>query len=213
MPHAQETFMSKAINIAKFTFAFVVIAGSVSLIIGSLMGGGFSSRYNELKGINDDPRSIFVQAILIESENIVAEPIDFPEHGTQLTNSAFNDLLEEAGRLRAGDSALIRTPSMLVQHSETGSVSVTLGDQSFDAAVSPSVIDTKHGPVLRVAIEIRRTDTDSAATPREMVFATAYTAAPGSAMVLDLAGLGLPGTRSVLALHTTLIDPTPVASN
>lgn len=203
--------MSKAINIAKFTLALVIIAGGFSIIIGSLMGGGYSRSYDELKGINKDPRSVLVQAVLIETDTV--EPVALPAPGAQLTDTDFAGLITEAGNLRSSGVARIRTPAMLVQHAETGSISVILGDRTFDASVSPSVIDTKHGPVLRVAIQIQRADTDSSAAPRELSFATAYTAAPGSAMVLDLADLGLEGSRAVLALRTTLIDPTPVSSN
>jgi len=206
--------MSKVITIAKLTLAFVVIAGGFSLIIGSLMGGGFSRSYDELKGINTDPRSILVHAVLIETDDITSSPVAFPDHGSHMTNAAFTDLLTKIEGLRAkADFPRVRTPSMLVQHAETGSITVKLGERVFDAAVSPSVIDTKHGPVLRVAIQIQRTDTDSAETHRELTFATAYTAAPGSAMVLDLADLGLRGSRAVLALRTTLTDPTPAESN
>ena len=205
--------MSKAINIAKLTLAFVVIAGGLSIIIGSLMGGGSSRGYDKLQGINNDPRSIFVQSVLIETDAITAQLAALPSPGTELTNKDFADLLSIGDRLRDTEGARIRTPALLVQHRETGIVTVKLGDRSFDAEISPSVIDTKHGPVLRVAIRIRSTDTDSAATPRELTFSTAYTAAPGNAVVLDLADLGLPGTRAVLALRTTLIDPTPSAAN
>jgi len=205
--------MSKAITLAKFTLAFVIIVGGFSLIIGSLMGGGSSRSYDALKGINTDPRSIFVQAVLIETDTNTAQLAALPEPGVQLNDAAFADLLAGVDRLRAAEGTRIQTPALLVQHAETGSITVKLGDRTFDAAISPSVIDTKHGPVLRVAIQIQRTDTDSTATPRELTFATAYTAAPGTALVLDLADLGLPGTRAVLALRTTLIDPTPKAAN
>jgi len=206
--------MSKAINLAKLTLAFVIIAAGFSFILGSLMGGGVSRSYDALKGLNTDPRSILVQAVLIEADDINAQPAALlPAPGSQLTEAAFNVLFTDADRLRDTGDARIRTPALLVQHAETGSIFVKLGDRSFDAAVSPSVIDTKHGPVLRVAIQIQRMDTDSAATPRELTFATAYTATPGNTVVLDLADLGLPGTRALLALRTTLIDPTPVAAN
>ncbi len=206
--------MSKAITLAKFTLAFVIIAGGFSLIIGSLMGGGMSSRsYDKLKGINTDTRSIFVQAVLIETNANKVQPAALPVPGAQLTDAGFADLLTQADRLRGTEGTRIHTPALLVQHAETGSITIKLGDRAFDAVISPSVIDTKHGPVLRVAIQVQRTDTDSGATPRELTFATAYTAAPGNTVVLDLADLGLPGTRAVLALRTTLIDPTPKAAN
>ncbi len=204
--------MSKAISIAKFTLAFVVIAAGFSFIIGSLMGGGLSKRYDEMKGVNDDPRSILVQAVLIETES-VARPTFLPAPGAQLSDTAFSGLVSEAQGLRAAGNAQVRTPAMLVQHAESGSVSIKLGDRTFEAAVSPRVIDTKTGPVLRVALQIRRVDADSSATPRELGFTTAYTSAPGGAVVLDLAGMGLPEIRAVLALRTTLIDPTPTDAN
>lgn len=205
--------MSKAISIAKFTLAFVVIAGGFSLIIGTLMGGGFSRSYDELKGINTDPRSILVQAVFIEIDASTAQPATLPTPGALLTDAGFTELIAEVDRLRASEGARIRTPSMLVQHAETGSLTLKLDERAFDAVVSPSVIETKHGPVLRVAIQIQRTDTDSSASSRALTFATAYTAAPGSAVVLDLADLGLPGTRALLAMRTTLIDPTPTPAN
>jgi len=204
--------MSKAVNIAKITLAFVVIAAGFAFIFGTLMGGGSSRGYDALKGINTDPRSIFVQVILIETDAITVQPA-LPKPGDQLSNADFATLVEETDRLRAVENTSVRTPAMLVQHAETGSITIKLGDHVFDAAISPSVIDTKHGSVLRIAIQIQRTDTDSSATPRELTFATAYTAAPGSTAVLDLAGLGLPGARAVLALRTTLIDPTPTETN
>lgn len=205
--------MSKAINIAKFTLAFVIIAVGFSIIIGSLMGGGSSRSYSDLKSINKDPRSILVQAILIETDANTAQPIAIPAPGTQLTDSAFAILFADVDSLRTAVDARVRTPALLVQHAETGSITIKLGDRIFDAALSPSVIDTKKGPVLRVAVQIQRMDSDSSATPRELTFATAYTAAPGSAVVLDLADLGLSGSRSVIALRTTLIDPTPTDTN
>lgn len=209
--------MARLITLAKGTAAFLIVAVGGSIIFGILMGGGFSRSYDELKGLNTDPRSILVQGVLIEVDSAAAQPAAqpaaLPAPGSALTDAAFNGLLAEADRLRAGGAARVRTPAMLVQHAETGSITVKLGDRTFDAAVSPSVIDTKHGPVLRVAIHIQRIDTDSADTPRELTFATAYTAAPGGAVVLDLADLGLPGTRAVLALRTTMSDPTPRASN
>jgi len=204
--------MSKAINLAKLTLAFVIIAGGFSLIVGSLMGGGVSSSYDKMRGINTDPRSILVQAVLVETGADMPQPA-LPAPGARLTDAAFNRLLSEVDELRAAGDARVRTPAVLVQHAESGSISVKLGDRTFDADFSPSVIDTKHGPVLRVALQIRRSDTDSSQTPRELHFATAYTAAPGGTMVLDLADLGLAGTRAVLALRTTLSDPTPLASN
>jgi hypothetical protein len=205
--------MARLITLAKGTAAFLIVAVGGSFIIGSLMGGGFSRSYDELKGLNTDPRSVLVQGVLIEVDSAAAQPAALPAPGSALTDAAFNGLLAEADRLRAGGAARVRTPAVLVQHAETGSITVKLGDRTFDAAISPSVIDTKHGPVLRVAIHIQRIDTDSADTPRELTFATAYTAAPGGAVVLDLAELGLPGTRAVLALRTTMSDPTPRASN
>ncbi len=205
--------MSKAATIAKLTLAFVVIAAGFSFIIGSLMGGGYSRAYDELKGINSDPRSILVQAVLIETDAGAATPAALPLPGERLTGTAFTELLTEAHALGTNEGARVPTPALLVQHAETGSLSLKLGDRTFDAAVSPSVIDTKHGPVLRVAIEIQRTDTGSDATPRSLSFATAYTAAPGGAVVLDLADLGLAGSHAMLALRTTLCDPTPAEAN
>ncbi len=205
--------MSKVTNLAKFTLAFVIIVGGFSFIIGSLMGGGFSRGYDEIKGINNDPRSIMVQAVLIETDSNNAQPGALPSPGTHLSDAEFTGLLTEADRLRVTGAARVRTPAMLVQHAETGSISIKLGDRTFDAAVSPSVIDTKRGAVLRVAIQIQCIDADSAATPRELTFTTAYTTAPGGTVVLDLADLGLPGTRAVIALRTALSDPTPAASN
>ncbi|MDF1808791.1 MAG: hypothetical protein P1U42_03755 [Phycisphaerales bacterium] len=205
--------MSKAITIAKFTLVFVVIAGGFALIFGTLMGGGLSRSYDELKGINNDPRSIFVQSILIETDTNDEQLVALPALSTQMSGTEFSKLFDEVSRARSGNGAHIRTPALLVQHSETGSISVKLGDHTFNTAVSPSVIDTKHGPVLRVAIQVQRSDLDSATTTQELAFETAYTAAPGSAILLDLADLGLAGTHAVLALRTTLVDPTPTSSN
>lgn len=204
--------MSKAVNIAKFTLAFLVIAAGFAFIFGTLMGGGSSRGYDTLKGINTDPRSIFVQTILIETDTFTAQPA-LPKPGDQMSDADFASLLASADRLRAIENTSVRTPAMLVQHAETGSITIKLGDRVFDTAISPSVIETKHGSVLRIAIQIQRTDTDSSATPRELTFATAYTAAPGSTVVLDLAGLGLPGSRAMLALRTTLHDPTPTETD
>jgi hypothetical protein len=204
--------MARLITIAKGMTAFLIVAVGGSFIIGSLMGGGLSRGYDELKGVNNDPRSVLVQAVLVETDG-PAGPAGLPAPGQVLDQAAFNALLTDADALRAGDAARVRTPAMLVQHRESGTISVKLGNRAFDAAVSPSVIDTKHGPVLRVALHIERSDTDSSDTARTLAFATAYTAAPGGAVVLDLADLGAPGTRAVLAIRTTLIDPTPQASN
>jgi hypothetical protein len=205
--------MSKVINIAKFTFAFVVIAGGFSIIIGSLMGGGASRSYDKMRGVNSDPRSVLVQAVLIETDAQGVASIELPAAGAQLSDAAFAELLSDAGNLRDSGEARVRTPAILVQHEESGGVTVKLGDRVFNADISPSVIDTKHGPVLRVALQINRIDSDSSATPRELSFATAYTTAPGSTVVLDLAGLGLDESRAVLALRTSLSDPTPRQNN
>ncbi len=202
--------MSKAIPLAKFTLAFVIIAGGFSFIVGSLMGGGsFSRSYDAAKGINNDPRSILVQSVLIETEPGTMQPAALPMPGESMNDNAFRELMTEADSLRTNNAAHVRTPTMLVQHAESGQISIKLGDRTFDAAVSPSVIEIKDKYVLRVAIEIRRNETDSSDTPRELVFTTAYTTAPGGAIVMDLADLGVPGSRAILAIRTSLINPKP----
>lgn len=209
--------MACLVTIAKGMAAFLIVAVGGSFIIGSLMGGGFSKGYDELKGVNNDPRSVLVQAVLIEADGPIpsTSPFDagLPAPGETLDQAAFNELLSTADALRTGDAASVRTPAMLVQHRESGTISIKVGARVFDASISPSVLDTKTGPVLRVALHISRTDADSSDTSRTLSFTTAYTAAPGGAVVLDLADLGEPGTRAVLAIRTTLIDPTPRASN
>jgi len=206
--------MSKAINLAKLTLAFLIIAGGFSIIVGSLMGGGSSrSSYDKARVINKDPRSILVQAVFVETDSNGADFSSLPAPGAALTDSAFNSFMSDAEEFRAAGEARVRTPALLIQHAESGSISVSLGDRSFDADISPSVIDTKHGPVLRVALQIHRVDIDSSNTTQGLRFSTAYTSAQGGAVVLDLAGLGIPGARSVLALRTSLIDPTPMATN
>lgn len=209
--------MARLITIAKGMAAFLVVAVGGSFIIGSLMGGGFSKGYDEMRGVNTDPRSVLVQAVLIEADQPIpsASPFDtgLSAPGQTLDEAAFRDLITRADGLRTGDAARVRTPAMLVQHRESGTISIKLGNRSFNAAVSPSVIDTKTGPVLRVALEINRADTDSSDTARSLSFTTAYTAAPGGAVVLDLTDLGGPGGRAVLAVRTTLVDPTPPARN
>ena len=205
--------MSKAIPLAKFTLAFIIIAGGFSFIIGSLMGGGISRSYDAIKGINNDPRSILVQAVLIESDQ-TSEPIaSLPMPGESMSDSAFRELMSEADRMRMDEAVHVRTPAMLVQHAESGHLSLKLGDRSFDAAISPSVIEIKDKYVLRVAIEIQRAQTDTSDTPSELIFTTAYTSAPGGAIVMDLGDLGMPGSRSVLAMRTTLVNPKPTDMN
>ncbi len=205
--------MSKVINIAKFTFAFVVIAGGFSIIIGSLMGGGASRSYDKIRGINSDPRSILVQAVLIETDAGVGGDLEMPSAGSRLSDSGFQELLSDADELRDSGAARVRTPAILVQHGESGGITVRIGDRVFDTDVSPSVIDTKHGPVMRVALQIHRADTDSSAAPSELSFTTAFTSAPGGTVVLDLAGLGMEESRAILALRTSLSDPTPTQNN
>lgn len=203
--------MSKAITLAKFTLAFVIIAGGFSFIIGSLMGGGsFSRSYDAAKGINNDPRSILVQSVLIETEQGSLQQAAFPMPGESMDDDAFRELMTEADALRTSGTARVRTPAMLVQHAESGQISVKLGDRTFDAAISPSVIEIKDKYVLRVALEIRRNETDSSDTTRELVFTTAYTTAPGGAIVMDLADLGIPGSRAILAIRTSLVLPKAV---
>ncbi|MCR9076538.1 MAG: hypothetical protein NXI07_10915, partial [bacterium] len=97
--------MSKVINIAKLTLAFVVIAGGFSLIIGSLMGGGISRGYDEIKGINKDPRSIMVQAVLIETDPGQGAPMTLPPTGAALSDGSFRELVAEADRLRVSGEA------------------------------------------------------------------------------------------------------------
>ena len=205
--------MSKAIPLAKFTLAFVIIAGGFSFIIGSLMGGGISRSYDAIKGINNDPRSILVQAVLIESDQSSAPIPSLPMPGESMSDTEFRELMSEADRMRTNGGMHVRTPAMLVQHAESGHLSVKLGDRTFDAAISPSVIEIKDKYVLRVALEFRRAEMDSSATPSELVFTTAYTSAPGGAIVMDLGDLGMPGSRSVLAMRTTLVNPKPVETN
>ncbi len=205
--------MSKAIPLVKFTLAFVIIAGGFSFIIGSLMGGGISRSYDAIKGINNDPRSILVQAVLIESDQSSTPIASLPMPGESMSDTEFRELMSEADRIRANGGVHVRTPAMLVQHAESGHLSVKLGDRTFDAAISPSVIEIKDKYVLRVALEIQRAQTDSSDTPSELVFTTAYTSAPGGAIVMDLGDLGMPGSRSVLAMRTTLVNPKPTESN
>ncbi|MFG0312892.1 MAG: hypothetical protein ACF8LL_01710 [Phycisphaerales bacterium] len=205
--------MSKAIPLAKFTLAFVIIAGGFSFIIGSLMGGGLSRSYDAVKGINNDPRSILVQAVLIESDQSSAPIASLPMPGESLSDAAFNELMSEADALRTNGGMRVRTPAMLVQHKESGHLSVKLGDRTFTAAVSPSVIEIKDKYVLRVALEISHAGVDSSQIPSELVFTTAYTTAPGGAIVMDLGDLGAPGSRALLAMRTSLINPRPTPSD
>lgn len=201
--------MSKAIPLAKFTLAFVIIAGGFSFIIGSLMGGGISRSYDAIKGINNDPRSILVQAVLIESDQTSAPIASLPMPGETMDDNAFRALMTQADGLRSSGGAHVRTPAMLVQHAESGHLSVKLGDRTFNAAISPSVIEIKDKYVLRVALEISHAGVDSSQTPSELVFTTAYTTAPGGAIVMDLGDLGAPGSRALLALRTSMINPRP----
>ncbi len=201
--------MSKAIPLAKFTLAFVIIAGGFSFIIGSLMGGGISRSYDAIKGINNDPRSILVQAVLIESDQTSAPIASLPMPGETMDDNAFRALMTQADGLRSSGGAHVRTPAMLVQHTESGHLSVKLGDRTFNAAISPSVIEIKDKYVLRVALEISHAGVDSSQTPSELVFTTAYTTAPDGVIVMDLGDLGAPGSRALLALRTSMINPRP----
>ncbi len=205
--------MSNMFTIAKFTLAFVVIAVGLSLIAGTLIGGGSSRGYDAMKAVNKDPRSIYVQAVLIETGADISQDVSLPSPDSKLSDAEFDSLVSQARSVRGVDGVQVKTPAMLVQHGESGNITVQVGDRSFDASVSPRVIDTKRGAVLRIALQIQREDTDSSSAPRELKFSTAFTSAPGSVVVFDLAGLGIESSRAVLALRTTLIDPTPVASN
>lgn len=199
--------MARTSQIARFTLALVVIAGGFSFIIGSLMGGGLSSGYDKIRGANNDPRSLLVEAVLIETDTGAA--LAWPTPGVYAGDAEYADMLARGAELGSSDAARVRTPAVLVQNAESGTVSVTLGGRSFVAAVTPRVIETKKGDVLRVALEIARTDDDASGTPSELSFTTAYTCAPGGVVVLDLADLGTPGSRALLGLRTTLFDPTP----
>lgn len=204
--------MSKAINLAKLTLAFVIIAGGLSLVIGSLMGGGFS-RSDYAKGTNNDPRSILVRTVLIESDDSNAMPADLPPAGSVIAGPKFESLQAAARAPKANEGLSVRAPAVLVQHEESAIIAIAVAGRTFNAIISPNVIDTKQGPVLRIAIEIDRSDADSAGAERDMAFKTVYTTAPGGSIVLDLAGLGVPGSHAVLAINATLIDPTPRPTN
>ncbi len=202
--------MTKTWKIAKFTLAFVIIAGGFSLIIGSLMGGGVSRGYDKIMGVNTDPRSILVQSVLIDAQSGALGSMDIPEPGSMLNESSFNKLVSQSNLLRSADGAHVRTPSILIQHKETGTLYVTHQDQRFFTVLSPSVIDTKYGPVLRIALSVHRSESEEGSDDyQEFEFSTAYTSAPGGAVVFDLADLGVPGSRAMLAVRTSLIDPTP----
>jgi hypothetical protein len=58
--------MARLITLAKGTLAFLIVAVGGSIIIGTLMGGGFSKGYDEMRGVNTDPRSVLVQTGLSE---------------------------------------------------------------------------------------------------------------------------------------------------
>ncbi len=206
--------MSKVTTLARFMLAFLIIAGGLSIIIGSLMGGGFSSRASEyVKGNNNDPRSILIRAVLIDAENGVPLPSGLPVSGRPIAAADFESLQKAARTEQASDGPAIRAPAVLVQHAETAAISIDLADRSFEAMFAPRVIDTEHGPVLRVAIDVAQSVADSSGAERQRVFQTAYTSAPGGSVVFDLAGLGRPGDQAVLALHTELVDPTPPPSD
>jgi len=205
--------MSKAINLAKLTLAFVIIAGGLSLILGSLMGGGLGRSSDYAKGVNNDARSILVRTALIEADAGASMPADLPAPGLPIDDRTFESLQLAARGPQAPDAPSVCAPAVLVQHAEAAIISISVAGQQFNATIAPRVIDTKHGPVLRVAIEIDRLDTDSSGAERKTAFKTVYTTAPGASIVLDLAGLGAPGSQAVLALHTSLIDPTPTPSN
>ena len=85
--------MSKAIPLAKFALAFVIIAGGFSFIIGSLMGGGLSRSYDAIKGINKDPRSILVQAVLVEADPGALQQAALPMPGDSMSDNEFRELM------------------------------------------------------------------------------------------------------------------------
>lgn len=204
--------MSKVTSLAKFTLAFVALAAGISFIVGSLMGGGYS-RSEYAKGSNNDPRSVLVRSILIESESPSVLPPELPAAGNAIDEQSFEALLQAARGPQDADKPAIRSPSVLVQHAETAIISIHVAGRVFEAKISPRVIETKHGEVIRVAIEIDRTDATSSGAERTVAFRTIYTTAPGGSMVMDLAGLGLPGSQAVLAIQTELIDPSPTPPN
>jgi hypothetical protein len=191
--------MARLFTLAKGTVAFLIVAVGVSVIIGSLMGGGFS-RLNEYASLNDDPRSVLVHAVLVDGDAVGGTA-----GGVTLDAAAFRALMERAGTMESG--VMVRSPAMLVQHGETGTVQVTDGVKTFAAGFSPHVIKTRTGPVIRLAVEIKQAETGEAA--RALEFATAYTAKPGATVVLDLAGMGADGNGLRLALRTELMDPAP----
>ncbi|MEM9374311.1 MAG: hypothetical protein AAGA55_11785 [Planctomycetota bacterium] len=198
--------MSRAFSHAKATFAFLIIAGGLSIIIGTLMGGGYG---RSGPAVNDDPRSILVRVLLVESDVPGTMPAELPPAGQRIGDDALETLQRAAREPLVPDSFRIRAPTVLVQHAESATISVDVAGRQFGVIISPRVIKVRDGHVLRVAIEMERSDAASSGAPRTAVFQTAYTTDSGGSVVLDLAGLGVPGSQAVMALYTELIDPSP----
>lgn len=182
--------------------AFCIVAGTF-VGTGLLLGGGeFGYR-----GFNDDPRSVLVEVIAVESDPSAGSDPAFnqimdlaqPDGGARaLSADEFERARELAGSLAAG---AWHTPSLIAQHGETSRTTLArtgLSAETYECSVSPIVL--KDG-VIRVALTISET-TGRATRSSDMTF----TSSGGTAVATGHFGSGAaPGGSMVLLVRPTLV--------
>jgi hypothetical protein len=179
---------------------------------GLLLGGG--SFRSESRARNTDQRSVLVEMLLVEQAQDGSDPaladllaVARPEGGARmLTPSEFDTARTIASTLSS--PWVRRTPTLVSQHNETSSTTVSLagGASSARVSVTPSVLDDD---VLRVALSIGQS-----AGGVESAVEMAFTSRGGAAMACETfaterGGDGRANGSTVLLIRPTLVVDKP----
>ncbi len=207
----------RLMNHTKSVAVFFVV--SVAFVTTGLLLGGGSFRSNDNRP-NTDQRSVMIEMLLVEHAGESTDPVldDLlavvrPEGGARMMTTAEFDKARLIAGTLAGPS-VFRTPTLVSQHNETSSATVSRtsgsgsgsrkgsgdGPSSARVAVTPSVLEDD---VIRVSMVI-----DQTANGVESAVEMTFTSRGGAAMACESFSTdgGASGSAVLLVRPTLVVD-------
>ncbi|HBS29174.1 MAG TPA: hypothetical protein DEB06_06910 [Phycisphaerales bacterium] len=189
--------------------SFVILLGSASLIVGSLMGGGYSSS-DDRKTANPDPRSVAIELLIVEDLSASASAGAAPNpllreiaatNGAALTAQEFDTLRSKAITAAESPSPPVRLSrfSVLVQHGEVATLQWTRDSIMRRMTAAASVLQ-KNAVRLCLSVEQHASSENGGGAALETVFTLNSGAVALNAQSLP----GLPDR--LLITRATIID-------
>lgn len=197
-----EAFGRRVSRSAAVVASVTVITFSGALLVAPMIGGGYSGREAKPVGFvhNDDPRSVALDAILVEYSTIGAtDPVldallaEASTIGGRISDEAFARCRALAVQAAGSERVLaLRTPSVLVQHRADATLKWTGYHGHMHAlTVWPDVLK---GDVMRLGLTMETMQ----GSERTLEFSTVFTATTGTAIAMDHAGIDADADRSML---------------